>query len=90
MSCYTYMVRCADDSLYTGWTNDLEQRLTTHNLGQGAKYTRNRLPVKLVYSKEFKTRSQAMKFEYWIKKKLSKSDKEKLVWAYSEINQQER
>ena len=86
MSCYTYMVRCADDSLYTGWTTDLDQRINTHNLGQGAKYTKNRLPVKLVYSKEFKSKSKAMKFEYWIKKKLSKKEKEQLVSTFNKFN----
>ena len=49
MSCYTYILRCSDDTLYTGWTNDLPKRLKTHNAGKGARYTRGRLPVKLIY-----------------------------------------
>ena len=76
------MLRCSDNSLYTGWTTDIEERIKTHNLGQGAKYTRNRLPVKLVYLKEFENKSKAMKFEYWIKKKLSRKEKENLVSYY--------
>lgn len=49
MNCYTYMVQCSDGTLYTGWTNDLKKRLEKHNAGKGARYTRGRLPVKLVY-----------------------------------------
>ena len=49
---YTYIVECGDGSLYTGWTNNLEKRIQAHNAGKGAKYTKSRLPVKLVYSKE--------------------------------------
>ena len=47
---YTYIVECGDGSLYTGWTNNLEKRIQAHNAGKGAKYTKSRLPVKLVYS----------------------------------------
>ena len=49
---YVYMLRCGDGSLYTGWTNDLEKRVMTHQLGLGGKYTRSRLPVELVYFEE--------------------------------------
>ena len=52
MNCYTYMVQCSDGTLYTGWTNDLKKRLEKHNAGKGARYTRGRLPVKLVYYEE--------------------------------------
>ncbi|MEG1441395.1 MAG: GIY-YIG nuclease family protein, partial [Oscillospiraceae bacterium] len=56
---YTYILKCGDGSLYCGYTNDLEKRLHTHNSGNGAKYTKGRLPVILVYSEEFKTKSEA-------------------------------
>ena len=69
-----YMLRCADGSLYTGWTTDLERRLRTHNAGKGAKYTRSRLPVELVYREEFETRGEAMRRE-WQLKQLSRAEK---------------
>ena len=75
---YTYLVRCADGSLYCGWTNHLEQRIQAHNEGRGAKYTRGRRPVKLVYFEEFATRKEAMRREYQIKK-LTRQEKERLV-----------
>ena len=59
---------CGDNTLYTGWTNDIEKRLTAHNCGRGAKYTRTRLPVKLVYLEEHETKEQAMSREWHIKK----------------------
>lgn len=64
---YTYIVQCSDDTLYTGWTNNLEKRIQDHNLGRGAKYTRTRLPVVLVYYEIFETKQEAMKREYQIK-----------------------
>lgn len=75
---YTYMVRCKDGTLYTGWTNHLEQRIKAHNAGNGAKYTRNRLPVELVYYEKYEDKIDAMKREYMIKQ-LSKKQKEELV-----------
>ena len=57
---YTYILKCKDGSLYTGWTNDLEQRVAAHNTGKGAKYTRGRGPVQLVYLEEFDTKQEAM------------------------------
>ncbi len=78
MSCYTYILRCADGSLYTGWTNDLEKRLKAHNDGTGAKYTRSRRPVTLVYSAEFDTKEEAMREEYRIKH-LSREGKEMVI-----------
>lgn len=66
--CYVYILKCADDTLYTGWTNNLEKRIATHNSGKGAKYTRNRLPVKLAYFETFDDKSSALKREYAIKK----------------------
>lgn len=73
-----YMVECADHSLYTGWTNDIKNRIKTHNSGKGAKYTRSRLPVKLVYLESFDTKEEAERREYRIKE-LLRSEKEKLI-----------
>ena len=69
---YVYIVECSDRTLYTGWTNNLEKRIKTHNAGKGAKYTRCRLPVKLVYYESFENKVDAMKREYAIKKLLKK------------------
>ena len=75
---YTYMVECKDGSYYTGWTNDLTKRLEAHNSGNGAKYTKNRRPVKLVHYEEFDTKIEAMQREYAIKQ-LSRKEKEALI-----------
>lgn len=75
---YTYILKCKDDSLYTGWTNDLKKRITSHNAGKGAKYTKARRPVELVYYEEFQRREEAMKREYAIKQ-LSRKEKEALI-----------
>ncbi|WPC42043.1 GIY-YIG nuclease family protein [Clostridium sp. JS66] len=64
---YVYILQCIDGTLYTGYTNDLNKRIQVHNSGKGAKYTRGRLPVKLVYSEEFNTKNEALKREYAIK-----------------------
>ena len=64
---YTYIVKCSDETLYTGWTNNLKKRLEAHNSGKGAKYTKNRRPVELVYFEEYDTKQEAMKREYAIK-----------------------
>lgn len=82
--CYTYMVRCADHSLYTGWTVALDQRVAAHNSGQGAKYTKSRRPVTLVYYEVFEDKRDAMRREYAIKQ-LTKKEKEKLV-AYHHLS----
>ena len=74
---YTYILRCADGSLYTGWTNDLAKRVQAHNRGKGAKYTRSRRPVELAYSESFETKSEAMQREAEIKK-LSREEKLRL------------
>lgn len=74
---YTYLLRCADDSLYCGWTNNLTRRLTAHNAGTGAKYTRTRHPVTLAYAEAFASKSDAMQREAAIKK-LSRAQKEAL------------
>lgn len=75
---YTYIVECADGTLYCGWTNDLEKRLAAHNSGKGAKYTKSRLPVKLAYYETFATPNEAMSREYSIKK-MTRSEKIKLI-----------
>ena len=75
---YTYIVKCSDETLYTGWTNNLKKRLEAHNSGKGAKYTKNRRPVELVYFEEYDTKQEAMKREYSIKQ-LTRKQKEKLI-----------
>lgn len=66
---YIYVVECSDRTLYTGYTTDIGRRLKTHNSGKGAKYTRARLPVKLIYSEAFDSKSEAMSAEALFKKK---------------------
>lgn len=75
---YVYILRCKDNSLYTGWCVDLEKRLALHNSGKGAKYTRARGPCTLVYYEEISDKSEALKREIAIKK-LPKAKKEDLV-----------
>ncbi|ADJ13616.1 GIY-YIG nuclease family protein [Halalkalicoccus jeotgali] len=78
MTHYVYVLECADGSLYTGYTTDVERRVAEHDAGEGAKYTRGRTPVSLVYTESFETRSDAMSREYAIKR-LSRAEKEALV-----------
>ena len=80
---YVYVLRCSDNSLYTGWTNNLERRIKAHSNGRGAKYTRARLPVELVYFEEFEDKKDAMKREYAIKQ-LSRQEKLKLIGSFIE------
>ncbi|MBS5425960.1 GIY-YIG nuclease family protein [Phascolarctobacterium succinatutens] len=68
MAAFVYMLRCKDGSLYTGWTNDLEHRLAMHSSGRGAKYTRGRGPLELVYSEELPDKEAALRRECAIKK----------------------
>jgi putative endonuclease len=77
MTCYCYIVECADGTFYTGWTTDPERRVKIHNTGRGARYTRARRPVKLVYLEEQPDRTTAMKRERAIKA-LSREKKMKL------------
>lgn len=79
---YTYVLSCADGSLYTGWTNDLEKRLAAHNAGRGGKYTRSHRPVKLAYYEAFSTREEAMRREAAIKN-LTRSEKLALIGSKS-------
>ena len=75
---YVYILRCADGTFYTGWTTDPERRTRVHNSGKGAKYTRSRLPVELIYTEEFDNKTDAQRREYAIKQ-LSRVEKEKLI-----------
>jgi len=77
---HTYILECADGSLYTGWTNDVSARLEAHNQGKGAKYTRARLPVALAAVFNFDSKSEAMTFEYRVKQ-MTRSMKERLIEA---------
>ena len=78
MAFYTYVLECSNGSLYTGWTNDLVQRVESHNSGRGAKYTRANRPVKLIVSWTFDSKIDAMKLE-WKIKHLNRAAKLKLV-----------
>ena len=82
---YTYMVVCRDRTYYTGWTNNLEKRIQDHNAGKGAKYTKSRLPVVLVYYEVFETKEEAMRREYAIKR-LTRKEKEMLIYQKEMIN----
>ena len=81
---YTYIVKCSDETLYTGWTNNLKKRLEAHNSGKGAKYTKNRRPVELVYFEEHDTKQDAMNREYAIKQ-LSRQKKLALIHSHQSI-----
>lgn len=81
---YTYIVKCSDETLYIGWTNNLKKRLEAHNSGKGAKYTKNRRPVELVYFEEYDTKQEAMKREYAIKQ-LSRQKKLALIHSHQSI-----
>ena len=78
MKAYTYLLRCADGTLYCGWTNDIEKRLAAHNSGKASKYTRSRLPAELAYYETFETKQEAMSREAQIKR-LSRRQKLALV-----------
>jgi len=77
MGWYVYMLRCGDGTLYTGSTDDVERRLAAHRAGKGAKYTRGRGPLELVYTEEWPDKSAALRREYAIKQ-LSREKKQKL------------
>jgi len=80
MAFYVYLIECRDGSLYCGWTVDLVKRVEAHNSGKGAKYTKKRRPIRLVYSEECESKSEAMKREYAIKQ-LSRKEKEVLAFG---------
>ncbi len=75
---YTYILRCSDNTLYTGWTNDLQKRLEAHNSKKGAKYTKSRTPVRLVYYEEHLAKEDAMRREFAIKR-LTRAEKLALI-----------
>jgi putative endonuclease len=75
---YTYIVECKDGTLYTGYTNDIDKRIKAHNDGKGAKYTKSRRPVRLVYRESFDTKEEAMSREWHIKK-MSRAKKTGLI-----------
>nr|DAP37659.1 MAG TPA: nuclease, DNA repair, GIY YIG [Herelleviridae sp.] len=81
-SFYVYILECNDGTLYTGYTDNLKRRLDVHNSGKGAKYTRARLPCKLVYSEVYASKQEAMSREWYIKNKLSRKDKLQLIQSY--------
>ena len=81
---FCYMLHCADGTFYTGWTNDLDGRLLAHNAGKGAKYTRSRLPVELVFRETFATKEEAMSRE-WHLKRLTRAQKERLISGQKQI-----
>lgn len=83
MAAFVYMLRCKDDSLYTGWTNDLEHRLAMHRSGKGAKYTRGRGPLTLVYTEELPDKTSAMRRECELKA-LKRQQKLALVAMWQE------
>jgi putative endonuclease len=78
VTAYVYIVECADGTLYSGWTNDLEKRIAAHNAGDGAKYTRSRRPVKLRYYETFEEKSKALRRECALKK-LTRAEKIALI-----------
>ncbi|MCH1981623.1 GIY-YIG nuclease family protein [Ruminococcus sp. OA3] len=81
---YTYIVKCKDGSLYTGWTNNLDKRISAHNAGQGARYTKSRRPVTLVHYESFETKEEAMRREYAIKQ-MTRAQKIKLCRENMEL-----
>ena len=79
---YVYIARCSDETLYTGWTTNVEKREKVHNSGKGAKYTRSRLPIKIVYVEECDSKIEALRREYQVKK-MTKNQKENLIRTYN-------
>ncbi len=82
MKCFCYLLECSDSSFYCGWTINLEKRLSRHNRGKGARYTRSRIPVELVYYEEFPDRSSAMRRERKLKR-FSHLRKQKLIQGFN-------
>lgn len=83
---YCYILKCSDGTFYTGYTNDLKKRVACHNSGKGAKYTKTRLPVSLVYFERFENKREAMSREWFIKHKLSRKEKISLISNFSVDN----
>jgi putative endonuclease len=80
VAAFVYLLRCADGTFYCGWSTDPERRLRQHQAGTASRYTRRRLPVELVYQREFETRSDAMREEVRIKR-LTRGEKRALIAA---------
>lgn len=83
MSWFVYMLRCGDETLYTGITDEVQKRLAAHRAGKGAKYTRGRGPLEVVYQEELPDKSAALKREYAIKQ-LRREEKERLISIFRE------
>lgn len=83
MAHYVYVLSCGDGSYYTGYTTDVEERLKAHREGRGAKYTRGRGPLQLIYSEEFDDKREAMRREWEIKHRLTRKEKEALFLKLS-------
>ena len=86
---YTYILECADGTLYCGWTNHLKERVAAHNAGKGAKYTKNRRPVVLKYYENFSTKQEAMRRE-WAVKQLSRKEILALIGQFEEQKMSEQ
>ncbi len=84
--CYVYILECADKTLYTGWTVNLDNRIKVHNNGKASKYTRARLPVKLVYSEVYEEKVSAQRREWQIKQ-MSRQEKLKLIESQKKLDQ---
>ena len=89
LTAYAYLLRCADGTLYAGWTWDPDRRLAQHNKGKGAKYTRGRLPVTLLRAWPFASQTEAMQFELWLKS-LSRAQKLRVVSADAAVLKEAR
>ena len=83
---FVYLLRCAGDTIYCGWTNDLARRVAAHNAGTGGKYTRSRLPAELVWYTVSETKEEAMSLEFHIKR-LTRKQKERLVGGESSLTE---
>lgn len=79
MDYFVYFLECKDNTFYCGYTTNLEKRIMTHNEKKGAKYTKNKTPVKLVYYEKFNNKSKALSREYFLKQ-LTRKEKEKLIY----------
>ena len=84
MKFTVYILLCSDNTLYTGWTNDVAKRLMLHNSGKASKYTRSRRPVTLYYTEEFDTKQEAMSREYAIKR-MNRESKMKVRMKYGDV-----
>ena len=83
------MLECADGSLYTGWTKELEERIAQHNSGKGSKYVRSRLPARLVYAENLASKSEAMRRECTLKR-LTRAEKMALIAAQETMQAEDR